>query len=138
VAKLHKLCIPFCSLASTILSSDDDILSVSYNQLQQIPPGALSLSHTAEWQLPMVKLHELPQPPPAHLLAAHHHTAPLQADINAAPRMASPEQYLSTDFYDDDFLWDFTDTQPMLQWLDSDFSALEDTWGIDWNVFPPG
>ena len=37
--------------------------------------------------------------------------------------------------YSDDFMWDFAETQPMLQWLDSDLSALGETWGMDWNTF---
>lgn len=39
-------------------------------------------------------------------------------------------------YNDRDLLWDFTDTQPVLQWLDSDFSALESTWEeMDWNMY---
>lgn len=30
--------------------------------------------------------------------------------------------------YGDQYLWEFMDTQPVLQWLDSDFSAFDDPW----------
>ncbi len=56
-------------------------------------------------------------------------------DMNIACE-SNPLEALGTDFYGDPLLWDFMDTQPMLQWLDSDFSALGDAWMVTGNEFP--
>lgn len=46
-------------------------------------------------------------------------------DVNAD---IGPESGSEPFTYDNQYLWEFMDTQPVLQWLDSDFSAFDDPW----------
>jgi len=45
-------------------------------------------------------------------------------DVNAGIGGSGSESFA----YDDRYLWEFMGTQPVLQWLDSDFSAFDDPW----------
>lgn len=62
---------------------------------------------------------------------------PYDADMNAPV----PQEFIqdpNTNFLDEfagDFIRDFTGTQPVLQWLDSNFSGLDDVWFGNGNTF---
>ncbi|EPE26382.1 hypothetical protein GLAREA_02294 [Glarea lozoyensis ATCC 20868] len=123
VAKLYKLCIPFCSLASSVLTTRDEQQPLSpegnhYEPSDTVPSPPAPPSKPS------------PQPPPFQRLfgSLSQHSPILHS--------SQTNQQTPNATYNQEFLWDFTDTQPMLQWLESDFSALEDSWGIDWNAYP--
>ncbi|KAL3419957.1 C6 transcription factor [Phlyctema vagabunda] len=139
-SKLHKLCLPFCSLAAGVINSstgtdeDESYLDdfnednslrqrVQQNQLFQErhsqPPQPFQIDQTlsATYQnLPIAYPHGSQQP------AGY---AP-DTSINSGYGYQNPE-----------YLWDFMETQPMLQWLESDFTAFEEAWAPIGNLFPP-
>jgi len=129
VAKLHKLCLPFCSLALSILNLGDDV-PLDYEQSLENTTVAMP-SHTPPWQQHITQS----TAQQSQLLGIYNTSAPQGSD-SRAPYAGRNEPYGSNEVVVEDFMWDFMDTQPVLQWLDSDFSVLRDAWGVDWNVFP--
>ncbi|KAH6669054.1 hypothetical protein B0J14DRAFT_599954 [Halenospora varia] len=131
--KLYKLCLPFCTLASGLLASEDQIIS----------PMAGSKandfgSKTAYWKDPTS------QPLQTQQALPNHDRQPAIFQISPQlPQMTNdPEPSWLTDgnsgrFDDQEFLWDFMDTQPVLQWLDSDFSGWDDSWNTNTNFISP-
>lgn len=95
--------------------------------------GLAPLNQTAGWNVPTKENEEnqenhLQVPPPQSTSQFFSGSQPLP--------FPDSDQYINDEFHSDGFLWDFMGTQPMLQWLDSDFSALEDTWASAGNKFP--
>ncbi|RDL32673.1 uncharacterized protein BP5553_09129 [Venustampulla echinocandica] len=125
VAKLYKLCIPFSSLASSILSSEDCTTPLEPNNLSNSGKGMVPFNRNASSNGPIIRS----QSPPPHPIVAYDSPALLQSEFNVTPQsIPSLGQDLNSDLCSNNFLDDFMNTQPMLQWLDSDFSALEEVW----------
>ena len=129
MAKLHKLCLPFCSLALSILDLVDDV-PLDYEQSLKNTTVAVP-NHTPPWQQSITQS----TAQQSQILGIYDTSAPQGSD-GRAPYARRNEPYGSNEVVVEDFMWDFMDTQPVLQWLDSDFSVLEDAWGVNWNVFP--
>ncbi|KAH8671773.1 hypothetical protein BGZ60DRAFT_527225 [Tricladium varicosporioides] len=131
--KLYKLCLPFCTLASGLLASDDQIIS----------PTARSKandfgSKVGYWKDPTS------QPLLTQQVLPNHDRQPAIFRVSPQlPHMANdmePSWLIdgnSSRFEDQEFLWDFMDTQPVLQWLDSDFSGWDDSWNTNANFISP-
>ncbi|KAH6721068.1 hypothetical protein BKA61DRAFT_150913 [Leptodontidium sp. MPI-SDFR-AT-0119] len=130
VEKLHELCLPFCALASTLLRSDEE---TNLNENPSIPKSSLWTEKAQRPPPPQLYLREQdaqPAPISAHVQASSYgnQTGFMQDTSNyAVPPI--PYDMVGADgnydFNTDPFVWDFMSTQPMLQWLDSDFSVLE-------------
>ncbi|KAF4633140.1 hypothetical protein G7Y89_g4977 [Cudoniella acicularis] len=135
-SKLHKLCLPFCSLASRLLNSEE-VTS---------PPQQSRLSHAypqqpinySPWQNPPSQPESPQQPPSYQNLQSVSYQVPttlpnLSTTCQPWGIIQEPNAHL---LGDQETWWDFMDTQPVLQWLDSDFSALEDDWVTRMNALP--
>lgn len=131
IAKLHNLCLPFCALASTALKSTDepprsspDNRASKRPRLEAYPPATQQDAQSMESLLPPPtpqKVAQLEQ----QILPEQNFSAPMgDLNNNAAFEL------------NDDVLAQFMDFQPRLQWLDTDFSAFEQTWGT--TGFAPG
>ncbi|KAG4433192.1 hypothetical protein IFR05_011327 [Cadophora sp. M221] len=130
VEKLHELCLPFCALASTLLQSDD-------NSNTNDNPGIRKSSLRSEkaQRLPPLQLYQREQeaqlnPTTSHMQASSYdNQAGFLQDTNNYAAPPIPYDMVGAggnfDFNTDPFIWDFMSTQPMLQWLDSDFSVFE-------------
>jgi len=119
IAKLHNLCLPFCALASTALKSTDE-------------PAETRPKKRA-------RLEEPAQPVQASQLTVSLEQAPTPKQVSDMEQQILPEQTFLAPIGDldnnaafelnNDVLAQFMDFQPRLQWLDTDFSAFEHTWG---------
>lgn len=119
VAKLYNLCLPFCALASTALKSTDDIQKdATHERIEkrrkvddsegssQTNSHNSSQNHNQVTQIEQKMLPEETIIPPTGELGSN-----------------------ATFELNDEVLAQFMDFQPRLQWLDTDFSAFEETWG---------
>jgi hypothetical protein len=114
IAKLHKLCVPFLHLAANMLESDistDPTVRPSIEKPQNTIPG------TNSFQASPLPQFSIPGTPMASENMGHERILP-----NNFPPFPSAAPA-------DDVFWQLMDTQPRLQWLDSDFSGFEQTWG---------
>jgi hypothetical protein len=131
VAKLHKLCIPFCALASSILiqggESDLQRLNGDQTELSGLGseiPQQLIYDHQVHSYLPSRSQPELPTSYPAP------NPPGFMGSGSSAMHMNIPDTHIDMGFENADFMWDFVSTQPTLQWMDSDFSSLGEAWGL--------
>lgn len=142
MAKLHNLCQAFCTLAGTLLSSPESTskhISVreatDYNH--ETPPRKRPKRACTE------KTASIPVENTVNTL--NHPTldnaaesdvdggvVPTMAD-NFDPEVSVPVSDINYDpipYVDNDSsLWQLLDTQPRLQWLDTDLSAFDNMWG---------
>lgn len=130
VEKLHELCLPFCALAPTLLRSDED---TNINENPGILKSSLWTEKAQRPPPPHLYLREQdaqPTPTSAHVQASNYgNQRGFMQDANSYAGPPIPYDMVGADgnydFNTDPFVWDFMSTQPMLQWLDSDFSVLE-------------
>ncbi|PVH87787.1 hypothetical protein DL98DRAFT_648735 [Cadophora sp. DSE1049] len=144
VEKLHELCLPFCALASSLLNFSNENTNTNTNSSNNIDNSNAQMQRNPfrNESAPMVPSHMYhqreaeaqPGPTSSNLQTPHGYVnydnqtgytqdtgnygvPPIPYDMVGADG--------SYDFNADPFVWDFMSTQPMLQWLDSDFSVLE-------------
>jgi len=142
VEKLHDLCVPFCALASSLLNLSDENTNTNTNDSTNNSMGHMqqnSFRNEKESLLPPHEHHQegagaQPNPTLPYLQTSHSSTYydnPIGHMQNLDNYTSQPISYamagadVNYNFNADPFVWDFMSTQPMLQWLDSDFSLLE-------------
>ncbi|KAF8858464.1 hypothetical protein BDZ45DRAFT_743301 [Acephala macrosclerotiorum] len=141
MAELHNLCQAFCTLAATLLSAPESAskrLSISEGaNSSETPPRKRLKSACTE------KMASMPVESTINTLNPMSYNgtsdtsmadgmAPPMAD-NFGPKMSLPVgdiNYGPIPYVDNDSsLWQLLDTQPRLQWLDTDLSAFDNMWG---------
>lgn len=127
IAKLHNLCLPFCALASTALKSTDE-------PPENRPAKRARLeAPTQTTQTTVDPTDSILQPPtPKQVAQIEQQILPEQSFLTSMGDLDNNAAFA----LNDDVLAQFMDFQPRLQWLDTDFSAFEQTWGT--TGFAPG
>lgn len=122
ITKLYNLCLPFCALASTALKSTEEPQVKEVNQVRGPKRPRTTTNNQPQEQYDL----EMGSTQPQHQIAESGQQIIPQQSFNAA----SGEKNDDVGFnLDDSFFAQFMDFQPRLQWLDTDFSAFEETWG---------
>ena len=124
IAKLHNLCRPFCALASTALKSADE---PSREILESRPFKRPRRNTNDHGMQRSIQPEEPPLQPPTPKQVAQ-----IEQQILPEHNFLSNADDLNNNaaFELNDDMWThFMDFQPRLQWLDTDFSAFEHTWG---------
>jgi hypothetical protein len=119
VAKLYNLCLPFCALASTALKSTDDIQKDASHERNE---KRRKLDHSGESSQNDTRTSSQSQ---NQVTQIEQQMLPEETIIPPTGELSSN----ATFELNDEVLAQFMDFQPRLQWLDTDFSAFEETWG---------
>lgn len=124
IDKLHKLCIPFCALASSILkSSSIDEVSQDINTMHSSKRQETRRTSFRQTSV-VVDTQATHQSQGGYAPSIITDGETMHRD-SIAPLS---DQNTPFDIGDDEFFAQFMDAQPRLQWLDSDFTAFEHTW----------
>lgn len=124
VTKLYNLCLPFCALASTVIKNTNEPQA---NNGEDSRPSKRQKFSTAS------HIDQLPTQQDTETTQTYGSTQQEQETgapqvFEAAARFGEQNNDLGIGLNDDDFFAQFMDFQPRLQWLDTDFSAFEETW----------
>ncbi|CZR64838.1 uncharacterized protein PAC_14737 [Phialocephala subalpina] len=144
MAKLYNLCQAFCTLAATLLSTPESTskrLSISEGMDNNNGTPARKRPRRACTEkmalIPVENTINILNPVSFNATTAEaaimvDGMAPNMAD-NFGPEMSLPVSDINYDpipYVDNDSsLWQLLDTQPRLQWLDTDLSAFDNVWG---------
>lgn len=120
VDKLHKLCLPFYALASSLLKNTDETLRKETDSTRTSKRHAATRASRQRARAQAAAQIIAPQPPGPGL----------DCGEQIVPQQGAMISFTdgAFDFVDDEFVSQFMGAQPLLQWLDSDFSAFEETW----------
>jgi hypothetical protein len=140
IAKLHNLCQAFCTLAATLLSTPDPASKARHS----ISDGA-HVTEGLSRKRPKRTCTEKAAAVPAEITinfsinnSTQPNTTSLEETMPTTSNLCNAElplpvsdiNYNSIPYVDDDSsLWQLLDTQPKLQWLDTDLSAFDNMWG---------
>lgn len=122
VTKLYNLCLPFCALASTAIKNTEEPQTSTSKDARPSKRQKFPATRHHD-QAPSQQNTEM-----SHGPSQNEQEAVPQQNFDAQSGVGDQNNNMSMGLDDDNFFAQFMDFQPRLQWLDTDFSAFEETW----------